>query len=205
MCPETISLKIGSQVMITRNAPKIGDCRAYVNGDIGILTECENDFAVVELNDGRKVRVEKQKTEVYDYKVEFVDNKAKVVPKVECSWENLPIKCCASLTSHKCQGKTLTCGYIDLGWFKPECAIYVILSRFTSMNDFALAHSIKMEDIKVNEEALKFISMIDIEEDDIDEISVNPKIALFQKFISDYNLKIEDNHVIDLDNGDIIL
>ena len=157
--PESIDLKIGCPVMITRNDPM----GLFVNGDMGVITKCdlENRTVEVKLNSGNIVIVPTFVTEEFEYTVEYEKDQSKKSAKVKAQpiarYENIAIRVCSALTVHKSQGLTLSCGYFDKGnWIAPS-GVYVALSRFRNLEDFALAKPLTKKDIVVNVEALEFI------------------------------------------------
>lgn len=162
--PKSIDLKVGCPVMITRNDPM----GLFVNGDMGVITKCdlENKTVEVKLNSGSIVTVPTFVTEEFEYTVEYEKDQSKKSAKVKAQpiarYENVAIRVCSALTVHKSQGLTLSCGYFDKGnWIAPS-GVYVALSRFRNLEDFALAKPLTEKDIMVNVEALEFIDSFTI-------------------------------------------
>ena len=169
--PEEVELKVGCPVMITKNDTT--EMKAFVNGDIGILMDCDlaNREVKVLLSNGeeeRIVTVPDFKTEVYSYSVEKSDDNILVDTNVIGTYTNIAVKVCASSTVHKCQGLTIKgYGLFDKGGNKgwvPESGIYVALSRFCSLDHIGLCYPILPSDIKVNKEAVEFLRSIGEEE-----------------------------------------
>ena len=206
---EKIYVKIGCPVMITRNAPynELG-VRDYYNGSMGILTECNDDYAMVDLGD-KTVKVERSITNNYEY--ELVDENGRTVVKsrVTGSYENVMIKVCSASTVFKCQGLTLNRGYIDFGWWYPPCSVYVALSRFRSIYDFGLRKPLEMKNITATEESLKYVENAEYTEsvyNDLfgkeDEKVVNTyalKKEKLEQFLKENNIVFENGKLIDKD------
>lgn len=199
--PDFIEVKIGSPIMITRNDSSENG-RMFVNGDIGILEEINSENATVRLSNGNIVTVPKMETIAYEYGVEDEVNGNVVVKRVKANevgkYINIPIRVCHSSTVHKCQGRTIDKGIIDLGgWITPS-VVYVALSRFRSMNDFCLTRKITKEDIKVNMEAIEWLNCITENEDEkiTDEIKNELMkrdreniMKMIEKFEKEYGVK----------------
>lgn len=154
---EKIWVKIGCPIMITKNAITNADgTRDYYNGSMGTLIECCEDYAKVDLGD-RIVKVERAVTNNYEYELVEENGHTIVKSRVVGSYDNVPIKVCSASTIYKVQGCTLSCGYIDFNQWIPDNGIYVALSRFKSINDFALRKPIQMKDIHATQESLNYV------------------------------------------------
>lgn len=158
--PTEIKVKLGLPVMITANQKGV-EIPLYVNGDIGILTEVNEDegFVRVELKNGNVVELEMNKTE--SKQISFTmgdDGRIHAEETVTGSYENYPIVLYASSTFHKSQGCTLDKGiiYLNTSWY-PENSLYVALSRFRSLDSFLLTHPLTKEMVSINKEASRFI------------------------------------------------
>ena len=160
--PEELKLKVGAKVMITRNAPSDEESgyRAYVNGDVGIVTSINDEFVGVQLKD-KEVCVKAEKVSHEEYCVEKNDDRISVDTHETGSWTNFPLKISYAITIHKSQGTTLDKGVIDLGHWVAESGVYVARSRFRHLNDFILTRPIKMSDIKVCKESKEFLDTLD--------------------------------------------
>lgn len=154
---EKIWVKIGCPVMITRNSLKREDgTYDYYNGSMGTLVSCNDDYAIVDLGD-REVKVERSVTNNYEYELVEENGHTTVKSKITGSYDNIMIKVCSASTVFKVQGCTLSCGYIDFNHWIPDNGIYVALSRFKSINDFALRKPIQMKDIHTTQESLNYV------------------------------------------------
>ena len=65
-------------------------------------------------------------------------------------------QCAFAVTVHRAQGLTLDSAYIVLGNWIAESAVYVALSRCSSMDNIGLSRAIRHSDIRIDQEALGF-------------------------------------------------
>ncbi|TAH35178.1 DUF2075 domain-containing protein [Candidatus Saccharibacteria bacterium] len=118
LAPEELELKVGAEVMfVANNFPQ-----GYVNGTRGQVVGFNDNVPVVELSNGREVRVEP-----FSWKLEE-DGKARA------EVAQLPLRLAWAITIHKSQGMSLDGAEIDLSRsFTPGMG-YVALSRVRSMD-----------------------------------------------------------------------
>lgn len=212
--PERVIVKIGCSVMITRNGQKneMGTYD-YYNGSMGILVNCQpNEWADVELSDGKIVRVERSVTNNYEYEVIHEDNQSIVESHVTGSYDNVMIKPCSACTVFKTQGLTLNKGYIDFGWWIPNSGLYVALSRFRTINDFGLRNPIKMKDIHCSKESLEYVKNSEYAEFAFEELfgdgndcdekikKFNDKKNKLESFLRENNIVFADGKLTDCDS-----
>lgn len=191
--PDVLEIKVGSPIMITRN--DVGNDRQFVNGDIGILEDLNQERAIVRLNNDFVVTVPRMETVAYEYIVKDIQGsktKGKKVEAVEIGkYINIPIKTAFSSTIHKCQGRTLDYGIIDLSNWVSESAVYVALSRFRNIDSFVLIKPLTMKDIKVNTEAIEWLKFQESDEK-IEELKNEEKekiLELIKSWEEKYNCK----------------
>lgn len=118
--PSTIEIKIGAQVILTRNRPD----GILVNGSRGIVKDIKNNIPIVEFpmqgqNDALVVPIEPIEYEVKD-------NGYKMIRL------QVPLRLAWSLTIHRCQGMTLLKVLATLHGSFEEGQIYTALSRATT-------------------------------------------------------------------------
>lgn len=150
---DEILIKVGAQVMITRNDYDAG----YSNGMVGIVSSIndDDDTVSVELENGKIVEVGISKYQTYET---FIDSETKKIKSKPKAWaEQLDCKVCRAMTIHKSQGKTFDNAYIALTGWTPPGIIYVGLSRLTSLNGLGLSRPLRIDDIKVYKEAMDFL------------------------------------------------
>ena len=115
LSPETLTLKVGAEVMFTKNKPKDG----FVNGTLGVI-ESFSTFSnnpIVKTKSGQKIEVEPM-----DWQVE--EN-----GKVKASLTQLPLRLAWAITVHKSQGMSMDAAVMDLAQVFEYGQGYVALSR----------------------------------------------------------------------------
>jgi len=118
LAPETLELKIGAEVMFVANNFPAG----FVNGTRGKVVAFVDNLPVVELANGREVKVER-----HSWKLEEDG-------KTRAEVAQLPLRLAWAITIHKSQGMSLDAAEIDLSRsFTPGMG-YVALSRVRSMD-----------------------------------------------------------------------
>lgn len=148
-CPTPLSLKVGAQVMITRNMI-IDDCERVVNGDVGEVIGFIMRGPVVKLRDGRVLCVPKAMWEKKGYAKDAETGETEEV--IEGTFTQIPLKLAWSLTVHKLQGATLESAIIEAeGKAFAHGQLYVACSRVKSFEGLYLRRRLGFEDLKVNE------------------------------------------------------
>jgi len=118
LAPETLELKIGAEVMFVANNFPAG----FVNGTRGRVVAFADNMPVVELANGREIKVEH-----HSWKLEEDG-------KTRAEVAQLPLRLAWAITIHKSQGMSLDAAEIDLSRsFTPGMG-YVALSRVRSMD-----------------------------------------------------------------------
>lgn len=117
--PHTLVLKIGAQVMLTKN---IDVSRSLVNGARGIVTSfTDQGFPVVQFTSGLKETIGFEKWTFHTGGGNALSRK------------QLPLKLAWAMSIHKSQGMTLDCVEISLGGVFETGQAYVALSRAKSL------------------------------------------------------------------------
>ncbi len=124
MSPESLVLKIGAQVMCTKNNQKLG----YVNGTIGEITGFQSgtQYPIIKTRDERQIVIEPM-----DWMVE--EN-----GKIKASITQYPLRLAWAITVHKSQGMSLDEAVIDLSSVFEFGQGYVALSRVRSLSGLHL-------------------------------------------------------------------
>lgn len=161
--PLNLSLKVGSQVMFTKNDEK----KRWVNGTLGHVVEIEKGIIRVEAG------VEHLK-EIYDvplakwesYKYEYSYEKDKIVPVSTGVYRQYPLMLAWAVTIHKSQGKTLEKVRLDLGEGAFDYGqVYVALSRCRSLEDIHLTKPVRKEDVKCDPMIKRFYKALESQMD----------------------------------------
>lgn len=159
--PETIILKQGAHVMITKNIYPDPENKKDIipNGAIGIVTALSGLSIRVRLitaRPGHEMRVDRFTWEEYRYDYDPLNDR--ILKRVETSFTQYPLKLAWAITIHKSQGLTLENYAINLGDRQfTENLAYVALSRGRRFEDITLMNLLREEDIRFNKEMLKFL------------------------------------------------
>lgn len=156
---EVVRLKEGLQVMCLRNNREQG----YQNGTVGkivsLKTNKEDSIDSVTIIDknGRYYEVLREEWKHIEYVKK--DEELHVEEKGKIS--QIGCKLAKACTVHKSQGMTLDYLYFDPGkWVFSEALTYVALSRIRNIENIGIARPLKMNDIRANEESLRFLSKV---------------------------------------------
>jgi hypothetical protein len=147
-----LCLKPGAQVIFVRNDPP--PFRRWVNGTLGVVTECREGTVRVALRGGRTFDVEPVRWENIRY---GVDRQGHITEEVLGTFDQLPINLAWAVTVHKSQGLTFDRVHIDLGHGAFAAGqLYVALSRCRSLEGVYLQRRLKRSDAIVREAVLDF-------------------------------------------------
>lgn len=157
--PYLLKLKIGAQVMFTKNDEQ----KRWINGTLGFVKSLSTNSIRVEITSGRP-------TATYDvlkvtwgtYRYEYDPDQDKIVSKVVGEYTQYPLMLAWAVTIHKSQGKTLPKTFINMGSgaFAPG-QVYVALSRVQSLDDIHLARPIKNSDVMCDPKIKRFYLALD--------------------------------------------
>lgn len=159
---ETVKLKLGLQVMITKNAPE--GPQIYSNGTLGVVRECyhlgskDEQKVLLEANGGNMITVPRGDFDQYTF---VKTENGTLMPEKTATFNQILVKGAQALTVHKTQGLTLEALYFDMGsWIGTAGLAYVALSRAKTLEGICLSRKITKKDIKVNQEVLDFLSKV---------------------------------------------
>ena len=168
-----LELKVGAQVMFIKNDDSstvknpngTGLLKRWVNGTIGTVTDLPSSGGVTVEVDGESFEVGRSTWEKVRYEIDeqFDETLGRVkevlvaVPLAE--FQQIPLRLAWAVTVHKSQGQTYDEVVIDMGRgaFSPG-QTYVALSRVRSLEGLYLTRAIRMSDIMVDSDVLRFMS-----------------------------------------------
>ncbi|MBP6087672.1 MAG: AAA family ATPase [Rhodoluna sp.] len=167
-----LELKVGAQVMFIKNDDSstvknpngTGLLKRWVNGTIGTVVDLPSSGGVVVEVDGETLEVGRSTWEKVRYEIDeqFDEALGRVkevliaVPLAE--FQQIPLRLAWAVTVHKSQGQTYDEVVIDMGRgaFSPG-QTYVALSRVRSLEGLYLTRAIRMSDIMVDADVLRFM------------------------------------------------
>jgi ATP-dependent DNA helicase PIF1 len=124
--PTFVKLKVGAQIMVTRN---VNTELKLANGTRGVVTRMYNDTIVINTLYGERV-------------ITFYDCAHETDKRI--SYAVMPIALAWAVTIHKSQGITLDCCIIDIGESLFACGqAYTALSRVKSLNGLRVVNVTK--------------------------------------------------------------
>lgn len=144
-------LKIGAQVMFTRNDP----AGRWVNGTLGEISALSEDSISVKLVDNNEYEISKVTWENIKYQYDRDSRSGK--KEVVGTFTQYPVKLAWAVTIHKSQGLTFENVRIDFsrGIFA-NGQTYVALSRARSLEGLFLTENIRPEFVKTSNEVAVF-------------------------------------------------
>jgi len=156
---QSLELKIGAQVIITRNSA----CENYVNGDVAIITALHSkSIDVVLTRDGSPRRIEYAEFD----KVEFTSSgQGELNRKVKWTVKALPIMLGWAITIHKSQGAGIDKLYIKTQNLFARSQFYVAISRSSNPQNLIIDYGHSCEQLLetipyINEQARDFYQNI---------------------------------------------
>ncbi|WP_343564246.1 helix-turn-helix domain-containing protein [Sphingobacterium sp.] len=152
---ETLSLKIGAQVMFIRNDS--GDERKYYNGKIGTVKHIDTIQGTVTVTfpDGSdEVTVKRETWENIRYNYDKGQDQIK--EEVLGTFSQFPLRLAWAITIHKSQGLTFDKAIIDAGTSFAAGQVYVALSRLTSLDGLVLKSIIPSYAIRTDYQVVEF-------------------------------------------------
>lgn len=134
---KVLQLKEGAQVMFLRNDSREG---RFYNGKIATVTEIDYDGITVTDENGDEINVPLEKWENIQYDI---DKETKeIVPKVEGTFSQYPLRAAWAVTIHKSQGLTFDHVIIDAASAFTFGQVYVALSRCRTLEGIVLSSPI---------------------------------------------------------------
>lgn len=185
--PKTLKLKVGAQVMLTKNDTN-SELRKWVNGTLAIIHELNSASIKVKIKD-KIYTVGKNRWEKYEYKIDG----GRINYKVVATFLQYPLKLAWASTIHKCQGQTFDRVAIDFdsGSFA-HGQTYVALSRAKSIEGIYLMREITFKDLIFDNKVFNFLGT-ELEKKYMDEIDSkrNIKKVISSKKVEEHASDIE--------------
>lgn len=156
--PVNLCLKVGAQVMFTKNDEK----KRWVNGTLGRVVEFGEESIRIETGEGHSREIYDVKQVKWEsYKYEYDDDNDRIKPVSTGIYRQYPLMLAWAVTIHKSQGKTLERVHVDLGEGAFDYGqVYVALSRCRSLEDIHLAKPLRNVDIKCDPTIKRFYSAL---------------------------------------------
>jgi hypothetical protein len=152
---ETLTLKVGAQVMFVKNDPS-GEHR-YYNGRIGHVTYADNSrLQVFCPGDDEAIEVEPLEWENSRYTLN--EQTREIETEVIGKFSQLPLRLAWAITIHKSQGLTFERAIIDASLSFAPGQVYVALSRCKTLEGMVLASKIPPHAIINDERVDAYIS-----------------------------------------------
>lgn len=153
--PQTLTLRIGSQVMFQRNDP----ARRWVNGSTGKVLGWDAEAVFVTLGgtaDAEAIPVRRETWRRLVYRENAAGNGLEE-SEAGC-WEQFPLRPAWAVTVHKSQGKTFRSAAVDLGAGAFEHGqAYVALSRCPARENLALLRPLRARDLVFDPAVAEFL------------------------------------------------
>jgi len=156
LASETLTLKIGAQVMMLKNTLQK---QGIINGSIGIVIGfSKNEFPIVKFYNGETciISPDEWNTEIF--------NEVSQEKEVIASIKQVPLTLAWAITIHKSQGMTLDKVLCDLSYVFSEGQAYVALSRVKSLNGLYIK-GFNPNLLTVNKKVRDFYSNIGFDEE----------------------------------------
>lgn len=149
--PENLRLKVGAQIMFTRNDP---EQKRWVNGTLGTVYSLSAARIQVKTSEGI-FTLEPEKWEMIRYDA---SDDGSIIAKTIGTYKQYPITPAWAITIHKAQGKTLERVIIDLdnGGAFAAGQLYVALSRCRALDSLALKKPATEKDIVCDKRIVDF-------------------------------------------------
>jgi hypothetical protein len=154
---ETLTLKIGAQVMFLRNDASFE--KRYYNGKIGRVVSISNDKIRVHCPDDiDDIEVEPVDWENITYTLN--DETKEIVEHVIGTFKQFPLRLAWAITIHKSQGLTFDKAVIDSQAAFAHGQVYVALSRCKTLDGLVLRSPVPARGIETDESVARFMETV---------------------------------------------
>jgi len=199
--PRNLKLKVGAQVMLTKN--DIGrEERRWSNGTLATIHELKANEIRIKIKD-EVFTLGKNRWE----KIQFTVSGSVISKKVSATFIQYPLKLAWAATIHKSQGQTFERVAIDLdkGAFA-HGQVYVALSRAKSIEGIYLIRKVTFGDLIFDEKVFDFLDQ-DLEAKYLEEVKKNQVLENSSEHASslpyddDYNQESQEENKKISDDG----
>ncbi len=150
--PMELTLKLGAQVMFTKNDP----AKRWVRGSVGIIQRMLDEKIFIQLADSNTI-VDVGRSTWTEYQNQWNSQTNTIERSANGSYSQFPLLLAWAITIHKSQGKTIERVHLDLGGGAFETGqTYVALSRCRSFKGLSMARHLTTSDILVDFESKQF-------------------------------------------------
>lgn len=168
--PRILTLKVGTQVMFTRNDYKSD----YRNGTIGQVSELDDNTITV-IVDGQEIKVERVSWENIEYTLK--EEIHQIQEKVVGTFKQFPLKPAWAITVHKSQGLTFDHAVIDMPHTFESGQAYVAFSRCRSLDGIVLKRKVNPNTFFVDKTIVDFYEGL---ETDLDIVAAKVSYMPFE-------------------------
>lgn len=196
-CSEKLVLKVGAQVMFTKNDSN--EEKRFFNGKIGEVIKLDKGFVVVKTDEHPELKVETQTWANIAYTMN-PDSK-EIEEEIIGTFEQIPLKLAWAITIHKSQGLTFDRAVIDAGASFAHGQTYVALSRCKTMEGIVLRTKIEPSSIINDQRVTSFTK--EVEENLPDQVTLAASekqyfISLVGDLLNYYPLLYPLNRLVEL-------
>ena len=150
---ETLSLKIGAQVMFLRN--DTSQDRRYFNGKIGKITRIDEETITVQCDgDSEAIDVSPVLWENIKYRIN--EETKEIEEDIIGTFTQFPLKLAWAVTIHKSQGLTFDKAVIDIASAFTHGQVYVALSRCRTLDGMVLSSPVPSQGIAMDGAVTRF-------------------------------------------------
>lgn len=141
-CPDILQLRVGARVMTIANDKE----DRYINGSMGYVVECGDNYVIVDLDEGGTVKIEPFTWTEKEYVTDPKTKEISSVDKGSCT--QMPLRLAWAITIHKSQGLTFDKVKLKIPFAFSPGQLYVALSRCRSLEGIKTRNYIKASMIR---------------------------------------------------------